>query len=198
MARGNKKITAATAKNYDRITKAVFCLLEDKKYEDITVAEICEKAEISRSAFYGNFADKKEFFKFLIWQFFDGFAEKIKSAEISENHIEFTARTVFSAALKNGKIFAELLNYENGKAVTDALTEKIFSIAAKADLSVPPELFSEIVAADIAVFIKWCITDGKNHTPDGAAEYANILFAVPTNRSDICRKAASDIPRSAE
>ena len=41
-------------------------LLEEHKYEDITVAMLCEKAMIRRTTFYKHFSDKADFFSFYI------------------------------------------------------------------------------------------------------------------------------------
>lgn len=41
-------------------------LLEQKKFEDITVNEICEKAMVRRATFYKHFGDKYEFFSFMV------------------------------------------------------------------------------------------------------------------------------------
>ena len=39
------------------IEAAFISLLKEKELKDISVSELCEKAEISRSTFYDNYAD---------------------------------------------------------------------------------------------------------------------------------------------
>lgn len=47
--------------------KALFKLLEGRAYEDITVGQICRKADYSRAVFYNHYHSKEEFLKkFLI------------------------------------------------------------------------------------------------------------------------------------
>lgn len=41
-----------------RITEAMVCLLKEKNFDQITVKDICEYAEISRSGFYLHYLDK--------------------------------------------------------------------------------------------------------------------------------------------
>lgn len=41
-------------------------MLSEKKFEDITVNELCERALVRRATFYKHFADKYEFFAFFV------------------------------------------------------------------------------------------------------------------------------------
>ncbi len=40
--------------------RAMFSLLEERPYENLTVLDICERADIGRSAFYEHFAGKDD------------------------------------------------------------------------------------------------------------------------------------------
>lgn len=54
-------------KKTDRaLVEALFNLLSEKKFEDITVQSICDAASIRRATFYTHFADKYELFGYAI------------------------------------------------------------------------------------------------------------------------------------
>ena len=53
-------------KTYKSLYEAFFKMLEAKKFEDITVNELCERAMVRRATFYKHFADKYEFFAFFV------------------------------------------------------------------------------------------------------------------------------------
>ena len=53
-------------KTYRALLSAFTELLETHRYEDVTVAMLCDKAMIRRTTFYKHFADKAEFFTFFI------------------------------------------------------------------------------------------------------------------------------------
>lgn len=53
-------------KTYRALLNAFTDLLETHRYEDITVAMLCDKAMIRRTTFYKHFADKAEFFSFFV------------------------------------------------------------------------------------------------------------------------------------
>ena len=53
-------------KTYRALIRAFTELLEEHRYEDITVAMLCERAMIRRTTFYKHFSDKADFFTFYI------------------------------------------------------------------------------------------------------------------------------------
>ena len=53
-------------KTYRALLAAFTDLLETHRYEDVTVAMLCDAAMIRRTTFYKHFADKAEFFSFFI------------------------------------------------------------------------------------------------------------------------------------
>lgn len=46
---------------YIKFIKALSKLLKEKDYEDISISEICEAADVKRPTFYNNFGDKENF-----------------------------------------------------------------------------------------------------------------------------------------
>ena len=48
------------------LQEALIILLEKKKFEEISVTDICKKAGVSRMAFYSNFLSKEELFKHIV------------------------------------------------------------------------------------------------------------------------------------
>lgn len=53
-------------KTYDALFTAFRKLLSEKKFEDITVRELCVHAKIRTATFYSHFTDKYDFFAFMI------------------------------------------------------------------------------------------------------------------------------------
>lgn len=52
------KINAGRARSMDRIVTALFELIKNKPYSQITVSEICKEAKVARKTFYRNFESK--------------------------------------------------------------------------------------------------------------------------------------------
>jgi len=72
-----KKIDLRIEKTYRSLHQAFTALLEEKKFEEFTVNELCERAMIRRTTFYKHFADKYEYFTFFIREISDSFLEQL-------------------------------------------------------------------------------------------------------------------------
>lgn len=53
-------------KTHKALCESFAALIEKKKFEDITVGELCDLAMVRRATFYKHFADKYEFFAFFV------------------------------------------------------------------------------------------------------------------------------------
>ena len=62
----DEKMDLRIRKTYLSLHNAFVALLEEKRFEDITVNELCDQAMIRRTTFYKHFADKYEYFTFYI------------------------------------------------------------------------------------------------------------------------------------
>lgn len=72
----SQKINAGRARSMDSITTALFELLEDKPFSQISVKDICDKAEVARKTFYRNFDSKTSVVERLVDQVFYEFMQK--------------------------------------------------------------------------------------------------------------------------
>ena len=71
------------------LTNAFFELLEEKRFEDITVNELCDRAMIRRATFYKHFGDKYEFFTFFIREIQAEFDREIEGSLDTSVPIDF-------------------------------------------------------------------------------------------------------------
>ncbi|MBR5595982.1 MAG: hypothetical protein IKW30_01070 [Lachnospiraceae bacterium] len=77
-----KKLDLRIQKTYLALHNAFTKLLEHKRFEDITVNELCDDAMIRRTTFYKHFADKYEYYTFYLKEIATSFHDKAIS-EIS-------------------------------------------------------------------------------------------------------------------
>lgn len=77
-----------TRKTYDSLTNAFLQLLEKHRFEEITVRQLCETANIRRATFYTHFADKYEFLSFFIGEMRDEFAGHTSKIDYEEYNKE--------------------------------------------------------------------------------------------------------------
>ena len=93
-----KKIDLRVEKTYLLLHNAFTQLLEEKRFEDFTVNELCERAMIRRTTFYKHFADKYEYFTFYIKEVCAAFQDQLpprcpdgRYENLSSAHVPGTA-----------------------------------------------------------------------------------------------------------
>ena len=62
----DKKIDLRVIKTYNKLTVAFGEMMKTVPFDDITVFDLCDKAEVRRATFYKHFSDKYDFFKSII------------------------------------------------------------------------------------------------------------------------------------
>lgn len=79
-----EKTDLRIVKTYKALSDTFMEMMEEKKFDDITVNELCERAMVRRATFYKHFEDKYDFFGFFIRRIKNGFLEKIPAYEKSD------------------------------------------------------------------------------------------------------------------
>lgn len=82
-------------KTYRALFVAFTELLEEHRFEDVTVAMLCDRAMIRRTTFYKHFADKTAYFSFYVDSLCSNFVERVtqeqaaKAASVDERQAIF-------------------------------------------------------------------------------------------------------------
>lgn len=71
-------------KTYRALFEAFTELLEEHRFEDVTVAMLCDRAMIRRTTFYKHFRDKNDYFAFYIDELMSGLPQKRADADGAE------------------------------------------------------------------------------------------------------------------
>ena len=83
-----EKMDLRIRKTYLALHNAFTELLEEKRFEDFTVNELCDRAMIRRTTFYKHFADKYEYFTFYMKEimaiFQDRLAPDVMEGEVGD------------------------------------------------------------------------------------------------------------------
>ena len=124
-------------KTYSKLLSAFDKLMAEKRYEDISVALLCRRAEIRRTTFYKHFADKDEFFAFFLLSVRDDLLAAIGTASGNET----------LASYLNGTIQQLILYLECHRALVD-------NILASSAADRMASILCDVIAHDIAAHIK--------------------------------------------
>ncbi|WP_242258612.1 TetR/AcrR family transcriptional regulator [Streptococcus thoraltensis] len=80
-----EKIDLRLQKTYIALHTNFKQLLEEKRFEELTVNELCERSMIRRSTFYKHFTDKYDYFSFFLQEITASFRDSLSSKEITED-----------------------------------------------------------------------------------------------------------------
>ena len=84
-----KKTDLRILKTHNALCDTFLQMLSEKRFEDITVNELCDRAMIRRATFYKHFADKYDFFAFFIRQTEESFITADKDYQNHKSSYEY-------------------------------------------------------------------------------------------------------------
>ena len=177
-------------KTQERLQNALLELLETKELKEITVKEICDKAGISRNAFYQHYGYKEDLYNQMVARATEGIRDSLlpiiqDASAVTENTIISYAkhivegisevRELIYVMLKgdDGKFLRQLTDLIFGQNLTNALS--FFDMKDSAEL----RLYYEFQSAGMAAFIvKWILDEGISEEK-AASLLAQILLQAP-------------------
>ena len=169
---------ARVIKTKEKLFSSFKTLLSEKQFEDVTIQEVCSRAEVRRATFYKHFTDKYDFLAamtaYLVRRFDARMSKsKLKSYPI-EYHIEYQKRLVrflienediVDLALKSNMMptMVIIIVHENYKILIERLKH---SVENGERLIAPITSVATMLAGGIGnVIIRWFL-DGKQTSED--------------------------------
>lgn len=154
-------------KTYEALFTAFQKLLAEKKFEDITVRELCLHAKIRTATFYSHFTDKYDFFAFMVQRIQQEFWEncKLSLADMEpENYISsvicagldfLEQNEAFIYAVEANSILAPTMHMLS-KEMHSRILQQFQMIADRGTkLTAPPEILTELFAGAISQICRW-------------------------------------------
>lgn len=126
-----RKIDIRVIRTYEQLAASLVRLLGEKSFEDLSVSEICDTANVHRATFYKHFNDKYEFLNFC----FDNELSKISfevpssqaSAEnIKENFMCFI-RATFEFVCSKQALFSVMLSKKFSVSLGASFTQAVYN-----------------------------------------------------------------------
>lgn len=178
----------------ENIAKCAIELFKSEGYDSVSVNEICEKANVSRSVFYTMFKGKRGILDYVVskpQQNDDEGFRRFADAENDFERIWQLFERFISIALDFGpKLTSRLfiMQFESPQGIRDAVhaLDDLFATLAKncakngiIETEEPPELLSRI-ATDLIIheLYVWCSQNGNFSLQERARQYAEIAYHV--------------------
>lgn len=108
-------------KSQQWLTENLLDLMEEKPYTEISIMDICKKADLSRQTFYNYFDSKDELFRFLLRSTYE---EKLLSLDTIPSSNE--AISTFVTTMKdNSRLVSAIVKNNMGNLVSDEIFKSI-------------------------------------------------------------------------
>ncbi len=163
-------------------------LLEDKSYSNITVQEIIDEADISRSTFYSHFETKDELLRELCTEIFEHvFSDNISKEtshdfSCSDNDLKEEITHMLYHLKDNSRYISRILSCESGEIFMNYFKEylgKIFSDALKKiKTDIPTEYILNHMVCDFAETVRWWMKN-DSYSPEDICRF--FFYTTPLN-----------------
>lgn len=115
-------------KTYMMLHNAFTELMEQKRFEDLTVQELCERAMIRRTTFYKHFADKYEYFAYYLKEVGASFQDQLPPDVLTEDvnsYFLHMSRELLRFIAGNEKLVRNVADSSLFPVLMDSLSEYI-------------------------------------------------------------------------
>ncbi len=170
--------------------KALLELVQEKKFEQITIQDITDRADLNRATFYLHYGSKEELLADSLESYFDTLVEQITPSTLEKPIWETPEadEMVFAHVADHAALYRVLLG-ENGMGyvinrVIDYIAE--FSVhqlragLGTVEPQIPIEIMARHVAGSLYALITWWLMNDMPYTPQEMAKMTTRLCATGT------------------
>lgn len=193
-----EKIDRRVRRTRKALREAMQVLMTEKGYDQVTIEELTEKADIGRTTFYLHYSAKQDLlleqFDELLGQLVNQLTRIPLSSWTQQGQVlpaeDPPGRPicmVFNHAAENEELYSIVLHGEGvdqasqrlqemmTKAVTGYFDSKIGDKKEQLTLDFPVDLFGNYFAGALLAMIKWWLDQGRPYTPE---EMESIFFQM--------------------
>lgn len=164
------------------LSEAFASLLQEKHFEEITINELCDKAEIRRATFYKHYTDKFHFLacftRSLRDQFDTTFWHEDTPESTVEYYVEYVKKVisnldeheVFVNNMLKSAMFPTMLNIITEQNYRDTKERLEKSVAAGMKLVAPIDTVAAMLTGGVATCLHIWLIDNKKKDPSKLAE----------------------------
>jgi len=168
----NKKPDRRTQRTQHSLTDAMVDLVTEKRFDEITVQNLIDRADIGRSTFYTHFRDKEDLFQQNWERFLDFCVEQIVWDQVGKGSF-FPVLFLFDHLKEVQPFYRGLVRSRKSdslfKTGTEYLAEKIgegLKAYLKSPLSIPIPILSNYLATELFALLKWWLDERMPYSPE--------------------------------
>ena len=153
-------------KTYAALTREFTALLKEKRFEQITVKELCDAAMVRTATFYNHFSDKYEFADFVIRDALDSYRGDDSELQrlAGPEYYEQLLYHAFDLLENNRELLRSLASdsmlWSIGEVIRNSVHDELLTHlqrdqAAGQTLAADPQLLTEFIIGAIEEVIRW-------------------------------------------
>jgi AcrR family transcriptional regulator len=175
------KVDRRIAKSQEAIKKAIVELMSEKSFDDITIQDISDRANVSRGTIYLHYLDKFDLLDKLIEEHIDEMGEICKST----SEMDFTeANLPWFEYLKSQYLFFSTMLASKGapsfrRQFKEFLIEEFkdeVDITKGKNHGLNEEIIIQFIVTSYVGIVEWWITNEMPYPPQVMAEQVGILL----------------------
>ena len=180
-----------TQRTRRRLSSALVELVKEKRFDDITVQNVIERADVGRATFYSHFRDKEDLFEQQWEQFNERLAQQIDWDKAGKDsfvpvasffqHLQ-EVQPFYRGLVRSRKIdamFKRGIEYLTNHIET-ALNQRLKPGARPVDVPIP--ILSNYLASEFFALLKWWLDAGMPYPPESMDKVFHRLIN-PTVKS---------------
>ena len=154
------------------LSEALVSLIKEKRFDDITVQNVIDRAEVGRSTFYSHFRDKEDLFQRDWERFLDMFAQHVDWQKAKHGSFVPVASLVqhlqeyhdfYKGLVRSRKADAV---FKTGTAhLSKRLEESLTAFVAKGHAKVPLPIVANYIASELFALLKWWLDRQMPYSP---------------------------------
>ena len=157
------------------LQNALLVLLKEKRYEDISVQEIIERADVARSTFYVHYVDKDDLLTGTHGIFAENLDQQLMAHSAQPGASAFSSQTWFYHIQAQGdilKVIAKDSAMELAMKTLRGMIHRSVQEGMQAhkqtdqETHMPLTLLEDYLADTLMTLIKWWFRDGMKKTPE--------------------------------
>lgn len=158
----------------ERLGDALVSLILEKPFDDITVQEVLERAQVSRSTFYEHYRDKDDLLVSDTEDFLDWLVAHVPAADAKSDRV-LPVRELFAHVAEMGELVSALeasgrleVFYELAQAYFARAIEQRFAVLPRA-AALPADRRSPLaqtLSGGLLSLMRWWIASGRSGTPE--------------------------------
>jgi AcrR family transcriptional regulator len=198
-----KKIDRRIRRTRGQLRDALIQLILEQGYDNITIQEITDTADLSRATFYLHYKDKDELLAISLEEMFDELVDSVKDLMLRRKLVlqddNPPSLPVFKHVAEYADLYRSLLGDRGVSSVINRTLSYIARIAEQQfrmlikegqedDLPIPIEIAARHLAGALFSMVSWWLENDMPHTPEEMAQMFHVL-TIPSILAAIGYKA---------